>query len=247
MDRLDRVQTRVAQVPPLAWAGAMIVVVVVLGLAATTITAVERFDASVVRELQGEVAVRGVEEHVFAVTDLGGDPLLLVGVAAVLTLLLVRRWRAALAVALAVILTKVTVWTVKELVERPRPETALESHGSFSFPSGHAASAAALYLTFAVLLSRGHSALVRATTICLGALVTFAVGASRVLLGAHHPTDVVAGWLVGGLLGICAAALVVRLAGHPRRPDESTGERLKDVVVAREHEPPRRAPDDATI
>ena len=70
----------------------MLVVALALGRAATSVDAVQRFDAAAVRELQGEIAVRGLERRVFAVTDLGGSPMLLVGVAAALTLLAVGRW-----------------------------------------------------------------------------------------------------------------------------------------------------------
>ncbi len=247
MDRWDRLRLSLAMIPPLAWAGVMLLFAVALGIAARTIDAVARFDAEVVRELQGEVRTRGIQENVFAVTDLGGSPLLLAGIAVVVTLLLVGRWRAALAVTLAVALTKVAVAVVKEVIERPRPETGFGMHGSFSFPSGHAASAAALYMTLAVLLSRDHRAGVRAIALSLGALVTIAVGASRVLLGAHYPTDVLAGWLVGGLLALCAWALVVRLAGHPRRSDQSTGERLKEIVVSRGDDAPEQVPEDMRI
>lgn len=246
MDRSDRFRLWVATIPPLAWAAVMLLFAVALGVAARTIDAVERFDAEVVRELQGEVRARGLQEHVFAVTDLAGSPMLLAGIAVVATLLLVGRRRAALAVTLAVALTKLAVAVVKEIVQRPRPEIAFETHDTFSFPSGHAASAAALYMTLAVLLSRDHRPGVRALALSLGALVTIAVGVSRVFLGAHHPTDVLAGWLVGGLLALCAWALVVRLAGHPQRPDESTAKRLKDVVSRRD-DAPAQVPEETRI
>ncbi len=108
---------RLAEIPPLLWAGAMVVAVVALGIAATTIDAVARVDAAAVRELHGEIALRDIEKEVFTVTDLAGSPMLLVAITAVVTLLLVRRWRAALAVAVAVGLTKLTVAAAKEAVQ----------------------------------------------------------------------------------------------------------------------------------
>ncbi len=83
--------------------------------------------------------------------------------------------------------------------------------------------------------------------IWVGALLTISVGATRVLLGAHFPTDVLAGWLTGGLLGICAWVVVVRLAGHPPQPGESTVERLRDVVASRDPQLPAPVPDDTRI
>ncbi len=242
----DGFRMRATRVPPATWAAVMIVAVVALAVAATSVEPIRRWDETAVRELQGEVALRGIEEHVFAVTDLAGSPMLLAALIVVAALLLVRRWRAALAVVLAVTLTKLTVAIVKALVERPRPDQAFESYGTFSFPSGHAASAAALYMTLAVLLSRGHRRGVRAAVIGGGALITIAVGVSRILLGAHHPTDVLAGWLVGGLLGLAAWVLVVRVAGQPRRAGDSSAGRVRDAVTAREASPPR-IPDDARI
>lgn len=247
MEVWERFRAWSVQIPPLAWVGIMLLTVVALGIAATSIGAVARFDANVVRELQGEVSVRELEDDVFAVTDLAGSPMLLATIIVAGTLLLVQRWRAALVLVITVALTKAVVAIAKELIERDRPETAFEEYGTFSFPSGHAASAAALYMTLAVLLAREHSRAVRILVVGVGAVVTFAVGATRVLIGAHFPTDVLAGWLVGGLLGLGVWALVVRLAGHPPQPQESTGEHLRHALVAREDEVSVRLPDDARL
>ena len=99
--------------------------------------------------------------------------------------------------------TQGLVQLVKVIVERPRPETnatLAEAHG-FSFPSAHSATSVAVYATIAFILIRaarhGHSRVAIATF--AGALV-LAVGCSRVLLGAHYPTDVLAGWTFGALV-----------------------------------------------
>lgn len=100
---------------------------------------------------------------------------------------------------------------VKVLVGRVRPDmvTHLAPTSTFSFPSGHACSAAAVYLVLALGLSRNR-ALAR-TVITAAVVLAIAVALSRVYLGVHYPTDVVAGLALGWLW---AAALVIT-GRHP--------------------------------
>jgi undecaprenyl-diphosphatase len=89
---------------------------------------------------------------------------------------------------------------LKVWFQRARPDVVphLREVLSLSFPSGHAMTSAAVYLTLGALLMR--IAKRRATKVYVigtAMLVTFLVGASRVYLGVHYPTDVLAGWLVG--------------------------------------------------
>ncbi|HYH18854.1 MAG TPA: phosphatase PAP2 family protein [Azospirillum sp.] len=146
-------------------------------------------------------------------TALGG-----VGVLTLLTLMVagylaLHRLRGAMLLVLASVGGGLLVSTVmKEIFERPRPD--LVPHGSYvytaSFPSGHSMMAAATYLTLAALLARvqpNHR--LRAYLLGLAVLVTVLVGVSRVYLGVHWPTDVLAGWTVGA-----AWALVVWLTAR---------------------------------
>ena len=147
-------------------------------------------------------------------TDLGG-----INETTVLVLLLgagfaaFRQWRSLLALALTSALTLLAVFELKGLFERARPSSsdALMEAAGYSFPSGHAAKAAALYGIVAILAAvylRDRRRF-RAVAIGLSVAVILIVGVSRVYLGVHYPTDVIAGWLLGG--GIALAAW--RLSG----------------------------------
>lgn len=85
--------------------------------------------------------------------------------------------------------------------DRPRPE--LVEHATLvnnpSFPSGHSMMAAMVYLTLGILVARTQTRKrVRAFIVSIAVTVTLLVGASRVYLGMHWPTDVLAGWTLGG-------------------------------------------------
>jgi undecaprenyl-diphosphatase len=89
---------------------------------------------------------------------------------------------------------------LKDVIDRPRPD--LIAHRSHvmtkSFPSGHAMLSAAVYLTLGVLLARLTTSLrLKLYFLCIALLLTLLVGVSRVFMGVHWPTDVMAGWAAG--------------------------------------------------
>jgi undecaprenyl-diphosphatase len=115
--------------------------------------------------------------------------------------LLLRRWkRPADDIALLVIAAGSAVLPIvtKLIVARPRPTIDHLSHlTSLSFPSEHTTQAAAVYLTIAIMLSKGLNRGWRELVIVVAVLIALAVAWSRVYLGVHYPTDVTAGLLLG--------------------------------------------------
>ena len=89
---------------------------------------------------------------------------------------------------------------LKSLYQRPRLD--LVPHGAYvsttSFPSGHSMLSAVTYLTLGALLARSYpQKRMKAFFLLLAGLLTLMVGVSRVYLGVHWPTDVLAGWTAG--------------------------------------------------
>lgn len=107
---------------------------------------------------------------------------------------------------------------VKVLVDRRRPDIARLVHAAgSSFPSGHSATAAAMWAAYALLLGRRRSARTRAILATAAGVMAVAVAASRVLLGVHWLTDVLAGLVLGwGCFALCSVAFGGRLLqfGH---------------------------------
>ncbi len=118
-------------------------------------------------------------------------------------LLLLRRWRRpADDIALIVVAAGCAALPslVKLIVARPRPTIEHLTHlTSLSFPSEHTTQAAGIYLAIASPLTQGRSPLWRGVALTAAVIIALAVALSRVLLGVHYPTDVVAGLLLGWL------------------------------------------------
>ena len=91
--------------------------------------------------------------------------------------------------------------------------------GGYAFPSGHSADSAAWWLTAALVAAAWAPPRRRAALLAAGAAVALVVGATRVVLGVHHATDVVGGWSLGVVWAAAAARLLVRPARRaPAQP-----------------------------
>jgi undecaprenyl-diphosphatase len=126
--------------------------------------------------------------------------LLLVTLMVIGFLLLQGKTRVAVLVVIAVVGGMLLSTALKRGFARPRP--ALVPHGvpvySASFPSGHAMLSAVVYLTLAALLARVQpQRRLKVYLLTVAVILTLLVGLSRIYLGVHWPTDVLAGWMVG--------------------------------------------------
>jgi undecaprenyl-diphosphatase len=142
-----------------------------------------------------------------ALTDVGrvvtwaGSAFLLVPLALIACVALLRAGlrREALAVVLSLGGARLIFDWVKLLVSRPRPPVEhLQAVTSSSFPSGHATQASAFWLSLVfVLPAAGASAKLTRVAAGVALIIVLAVAASRVYLGVHYPSDVLAGMLLG--------------------------------------------------
>ncbi|MEO6041642.1 MAG: phosphatase PAP2 family protein [Croceibacterium sp.] len=155
-------------------------------------------------------------EGVRDVTALGGVLLRnLIALGAVAALLFVRLRREAVLLAATVVSGWAVDTAIKTLVGRARPTLVphLTDAGGSSFPSGHSFNAAVVYLAialaFATLTARAS---VRYTIVGAAIAVSLVIAWSRVWLGVHYPSDVLAGWLGGAGWAFLAAALLQRPA-----------------------------------
>jgi len=163
---------------------------------------------------------RFVEELGRDFTALGGmGVLIIVSLATVTYLALLGKPQTGLFVIAAVAGALVISMTLKLAFDRPRPD--LVPHGSHvytaSFPSGHAMTSAATYLALGGLLARAHRRKrLKAFFLLLAIMLTLFVGISRVYLGVHWPTDVLAGWALGTCWAIACwlAAKWMQHRGH---------------------------------
>jgi membrane-associated phospholipid phosphatase len=110
---------------------------------------------------------------------------------------------------------------LKVLLDRPRPPAAdrLVDAANQSLPSGHATMSIVVMGTLVVLAWRGRTTATRAVLVAVTAVWVGAVGATRVYLGVHWFSDVIAGWLVGAAwLALCVALWSWWRAGHDPPP-----------------------------
>lgn len=162
------------------------------------------------------------------ITALGGYTVLTLVIALVVVYLwLLRRWRASMLVLVSVIGGMVISQGMKALFQRARPDLVphiVDVH-TMSFPSGHSTLSAVVYLTLGTLVATVHPSR-RIKVFIMGAAIFLAllVGMSRIYLGVHWPTDVLAGWSVGAawaLLCAMVADLLVRRRKMRGAPPET--------------------------
>ncbi|MFV3403020.1 MULTISPECIES: bifunctional DedA family/phosphatase PAP2 family protein [Pseudomonas] len=141
-------------------------------------------------------------------------------------LLLARQWRHALFAGAALIGTATANGTLKWLFARARPEVLSDPLTSYSMPSGHSSASFAFFLVLAVLAGRGQPPRMRLTWVLLGCIPALSIALSRVYLGVHWPTDI----LAGALLACCVCALSLTLVQY-RQPLTALSQRVWWLVL----------------
>ncbi|WP_059010841.1 phosphatase PAP2 family protein [Streptomyces specialis] len=155
------------------------------------------------------------------VTDSGsrGLPHLLAALAGALTVPRGRRWAGAIVGAGALVLAQWLRYVLVTAVDRARPPAAdwTRHVNGDALPSGHASTAALTAIGLAVaLLPHCHRTVTRALAIGVPAAGAVAVGASRVSLGVHWPTDILAGWLFATVVTCVLLPPLGRALGRTR-------------------------------
>ncbi|MGZ3371038.1 MAG: phosphatase PAP2 family protein [Caulobacteraceae bacterium] len=156
------------------------------------------------------------------VTSLGSITVLGIIVVLVAGLFLsFRRWREALALLLASGGGLLITTLLKDVFQRDRPPAVLHAVRAInaSFPSGHAALSATVFLTLGALVAHfAERRRVRVYALAAAVILSVLVGCSRVYLGVHWPTDVLAGWCLGAAWALLwwGAALVWERINHRR-------------------------------
>lgn len=166
------------------------------------------------------VGPRWLEVAAQDVTALGSATVLGLTVAAVVGFLLLQ---GLVRNAAFVLLASVGGWLLNDLLKaifaRPRPSIVphLREVFTMSFPSGHALTSAVVFLTLGALLMRvADRRIAKFYCMAVAVMATILIGATRVYLGVHYPTDVLAGWMFGAswaLLCWLLARVLDRRAG----------------------------------
>ena len=179
-------------------------------------------------DLSRPIGPRWLVSGALDITALGSATVLGLTVAAVAGFLLLQgMWRRALFVTLATFGAWFINAALKQLFQRPRPDVVphLREIMTMSFPSGHALQSAVVYLTLGALLMQiAKRRVTKLYCMSVAMLATVLVGASRVYLGVHYPTDVLAGWLIGlswALLCLLIERSLERQAGLKREKAEA--------------------------
>lgn len=149
------------------------------------------------------------------ITALGGVTALTLLTTTVIGYLLVaKKYGTAALLAAATISGTLVGQALKFTFERARPTIVprfVDIH-SLSYPSGHAVNSAVVFLSLGALLARAEPVRrMRGYILSMAILFTILIGFSRVYVGVHWPTDVIAGWVIGGSWALLWWAITLRL------------------------------------
>ena len=194
-------------------------IVIVVGLAVLiSADLTDAFDQAIIDALRSPL-IHDLLVPLRAITELGSTwAVIVVAVVAFAFAAAIGPWRHGVIAAITILLASIANAVLKVAIRRERPELLdpLIVERGFSFPSGHSALGMVAYGILAVLVSRSRLPRPWRTAIIigLGALVAL-IGISRIWLGVHYPTDVIAGWAAGGVIVLAYAAITRRVSPEP--------------------------------
>jgi membrane-associated phospholipid phosphatase len=197
LDNLDSMTGKRRALPLIAGVSLVVLIALVLGYPYLTY-----FDQGVMTLAQ-EHRSTAADGFVVTLTRLGDFRTQAVIAPALIALLLgLRQWRPAAFATAAILGAALGNTFIKWAVARARPGVLLEPLTSYSMPSGHSSGSFAIFIVLAVLAGGGQTARVRKTWLLLGCITPLSIALSRVYLGVHWPTDI----LAGAMLAFCTCA-----------------------------------------
>lgn len=187
-----------------------------LGLVAGRWTPMASWDSAVSARARAFGSAHPAWISVFRVMTVAGATVtfLAVGIALTVVFLVTRGYGKAVASGLVTVLVPVAWGVLHAILHRPRPVGGFVAVASNGFPSGHSANVSALALLSVLLIWPGLGRRGRVLAVTVAVVLAGSVGATRVALLAHWPSDVLGGWL----LGVAVVLAVLRLSG--RRPQD---------------------------
>jgi membrane-associated phospholipid phosphatase len=229
--RIERGDTWLARIIPSRWGTKLSEFPLIAGLALLIISGLWGFFGILEDVVMGDPIV-GVDKVVFdrlhelrtgpidrlmtTVTGLGDQAVVIPVVVIVLAALaLYRRWRAAVYLIFAVAGAAVFVAGVKLVIHRPRPVSIYDGVAEYSFPSGHACMSVVVFGFLAVLVAYGATRTQQRTVAVVSLMLILLIAFSRVYLGAHWLSDVLAGMAFGIAWNATLALFYVRTNPKP--------------------------------
>lgn len=159
------------------------------------------------------------EEMVRDITSLGSLIILgLITTLVVVTLALRGKHQTAWFLTIVVLGGTLVVQVLKALFDRPRPDFESTARVfTASFPSGHAGVSAVVFLTIGIILASSEQRRsLQVFYLGVSVVLTIIVGCSRIYMGVHYPTDVLAGWMIGSAWALlCWAAYQLIVKRNP--------------------------------
>ncbi len=174
------------------------------------------FDEPILHFAHG-LATPGLDRFFVALTDIGYlHGVVPFDISLVLVLLALRRWRSAMFAAIALAGSGLLNVGTKLVFARDRPSLweSITPELTYSFPSGHAMGSATLAWVLVMLAWRTRW---RWPVIVVALPFVLLVGFSRVYLGVHFPSDILAGWAAASMWAVVSYLVVFRLHGRPWR------------------------------